>query len=84
MSRKSRYFVKGQPEKRADRPRKRKLSIQKQNIEKRQYEFTSAKKLKTTEVGNVSIDRDIGYRIINFVTVFSALSLYLKCKTCEI
>lgn len=31
----------------------------------------------------VSIDSSFGYRILNFVTVFSAISTVVKCKTCH-
>lgn len=43
---------------------------------------TSAKKLKTARDIPVPEDSSIGYRILNFVTVFSALSECVKCKTC--
>ena len=42
----------------------------------------SAKKLKTAEDSSVPEDPSIGYKILNFFTVFSALSERMKCKTC--
>jgi len=43
---------------------------------------TSAKKLKTAQDIPVPEESSIGYRILNFFTVFSALSECVKCKTC--
>lgn len=42
----------------------------------------SAKKLKRAEDISVPEEASIGYRILNFFTVFSALSELVKCKTC--
>jgi len=43
---------------------------------------TSTKKLKTAQDIPVPEESSIGYRILNFFTVFSALSECVKCKTC--
>lgn len=43
----------------------------------------SAKILKSREVTDVPITKSFGYRIINFVTVFSAISNVVKCKKCN-
>lgn len=42
----------------------------------------SAKKLRNAHNVEVPEESNIGYRILNFVTVFSALSECVKCKTC--
>lgn len=43
----------------------------------------SAKKLKPSEETDVPVSANFGYRIINFVTVFSAISNVVKCKKCN-
>lgn len=42
----------------------------------------SAKKLKV-DTDDIDIQSEFGYRIINFFAVFSAISEYVKCKTCN-
>ncbi|KYN06620.1 hypothetical protein ALC62_02423 [Cyphomyrmex costatus] len=45
---------------------------------------TSAKKLKLSEnVRDIEVDTSFGYRLINFVCVFSAISSVVKCKVCN-
>ncbi|KYQ49804.1 hypothetical protein ALC60_11123, partial [Trachymyrmex zeteki] len=44
---------------------------------------SSAKKLKTDRETSVPEDPNIGYRILNFLTVFSVLSECIKCKKCD-
>lgn len=43
---------------------------------------TSAKKLKRFDDILVPEEENIGYRILNFITVFTTISEYIKCKTC--
>lgn len=43
---------------------------------------TSAKKLKSNEDTDFEVNASFGYRLINFVSVFSAISEVVKCKTC--
>lgn len=41
---------------------------------------TSAKKLKLSEHEyHINVDATLGYRVINFVTVFAAISEFLQC-----
>lgn len=42
----------------------------------------SSKKLKSTDAADIEIDASFGYRIINFVSVFSIISEAVKCKKC--
>lgn len=44
---------------------------------------TSAKKLKSSEDAEIEVDVSFSYRIINFLSVFSAISEVVKCKTCD-
>lgn len=44
---------------------------------------SSAKKLKTNRETSVPENPNIGYRILNFLAVFSALSECVKCKKCD-
>lgn len=44
---------------------------------------SSAKKLKMDHQTSAPEDPNIGYRILNFLTVFSALSECVKCKKCD-
>ncbi|XP_067213906.1 uncharacterized protein [Linepithema humile] len=44
---------------------------------------TSAKKLKLQKDIIVPQDNNIEYRILNFITVFAAISNYIKCKVCN-
>jgi len=45
---------------------------------------TSAKKLKLSEHEyHINVDATFGYRVINFVTVFAAISEFLVCKECK-
>lgn len=43
----------------------------------------SVKKFKSTDNFDVEVNASFGYRIINFITVFSAISEVLKCKNCD-
>ncbi|XP_024878379.1 uncharacterized protein LOC112458805 isoform X2 [Temnothorax curvispinosus] len=64
------------------RPKKR---IRPLNVFEKEQETAStsksAKKLQNRMV-DVEIDAKFGYRIINFVAVFSAISNHVKCSTC--
>lgn len=44
---------------------------------------TSAKKLKGSETMDFDVNASFGYRLINFVAVFSAISEVVKCKKCD-
>lgn len=45
---------------------------------------TSAKKLRLSEdARQVEVDASFGYRLINFVAVFSAISQVVECKVCK-
>ena len=44
---------------------------------------TSAKKLKDDGLSEYSVNSMTGYRILNFLTVFTAISDYVKCKECN-
>lgn len=43
----------------------------------------SAKKLKMDEYQDVTVESSFGYRMLNFIPVFSAISDYVKCKHCD-
>ena len=43
----------------------------------------SAKKLKMDEYQDVTVDSSFGYRILNFISVFSAIGDYVMCKDCD-
>lgn len=43
----------------------------------------SAKKLRATRDADIEVNAKCGYRILNFLTVFSAISEVVKCKTCN-
>ena len=51
----------------------------------RETEFasTSAKKLRVSGDCEVTVDPTHGYRLLNFVAVFSAISALVKCKECD-
>ncbi|XP_018315739.1 uncharacterized protein [Mycetomoellerius zeteki] len=68
---------------RASRPKKRPKPLNRHMIEcETASTSASAKKLKTSSV-IVPIDASHGYRIINFLTLFSTLSDMIKCKSCD-
>ncbi|XP_071568778.1 uncharacterized protein [Temnothorax nylanderi] len=53
-----------------------------------EYVSTSAKKLKLSKDecncgDDVELDNAFGYRLLNFVAVFSAISELVQCKTCQ-
>lgn len=43
----------------------------------------SRKKIQSGDEFGVPVDHSVEYRIINFILVFTTLSRYVKCKTCE-
>jgi len=43
---------------------------------------TSAKKLKSGASFDFEVNASFGYRLINFISVFSAISEVVKCKKC--
>lgn len=43
----------------------------------------SAKKLKNNDIDEIRISAAHGYRIINFLSMFSTLSHFIKCKACK-
>ena len=45
--------------------------------------LVSAKILKMQEEIFVPRDSSVEYRILNFITVFAAISKYVKCKICN-
>lgn len=53
------------------------------NETERDHASTTAKKLRESGDCDVSVNLAHGYRIINFVEVFSAISLLVKCKNCD-
>lgn len=48
-----------------------------------EFASTSAKKLKDSEDTEITVDPTHGYRLINFVSVFAAISAIVKCKKCD-
>ncbi|KYM96705.1 hypothetical protein ALC62_00134 [Cyphomyrmex costatus] len=69
---------------RKSRPKKRKNVFNPKTAETSETSFsTSAKKLHLEEKIDVPRDTSIEYRILNFITVFAAISEYVKCKTCD-
>lgn len=64
--------------------KKRRFSGNRHTSEKEtSHASTSAQKLKNSRDTEITIDSMHGYRIINFISVFSTLSALLKCKECE-
>lgn len=43
----------------------------------------ATKKLKIFDVLDISVNPTIGYKIINFITVFLTISSFVKCKVCN-
>lgn len=69
---------------RKDRKRKRVIPANRYQAEKEQASTsTSAKKLKTANNIHVPKNTHIEYRIVNFITVFAAISQCVKCKHCN-
>lgn len=69
---------------RKSRTRKRKNVFNPNLAESSSESFSaSAKKLKNNNELIVSEDSSVEYRILNFITVFSAISNLVKCKTCN-
>jgi len=69
---------------RKSRTRKRKNVFNPQTVEHNEDSFSaSAKKLKRQKKIIVPQDNNIEYRIINFITVFSTISNFIKCKQCN-
>ena len=65
------------------RTKRRAAPVNRFDAEKAQLNISaSAKKLKSTKDSSVPEDPSIGYKILNFYTVFSSLSECVKCKTC--
>lgn len=68
---------------RASRPKKRPKPPNRHEMESETASTSaSAKKLKGSEK-EIPIKVEHGYRIINFMAIFSTLSEILKCKTCD-
>lgn len=66
------------------RPKKRKNVFNPKLAESNKASFsTSAKKLKDNDDLTVPQDSSVEYRILNFITMFSAISNLVKCKTCD-
>lgn len=78
------------------RETRKSLNIRKSRIKKRKNVFNpktaetdessfgaSAKKFKEQEEISVPRDPSVEYRILNFITVFAAISEYVKCKICD-
>jgi len=66
------------------RPKKRKQSFNPKLMECSEESFsTSAKKFENQEQCDVPKNASTGYRILEFVTVFSAISNAVKCKQCN-
>ncbi|XP_011859766.1 PREDICTED: uncharacterized protein LOC105557195 [Vollenhovia emeryi] len=71
--------------------RSRSTSIKRRNRPLNRFEMEqekastsqSAKKLKTGQDIDVTVCANFGYRILNFATVFSAISNVVKCKKCN-
>ncbi|KYN12070.1 hypothetical protein ALC57_15779 [Trachymyrmex cornetzi] len=64
-------------------PSKNRHTAEKVELSDENIIASSAKKLKTDRETSASEDPNIGYRILNFLTVFSALSECVKCKKCD-
>lgn len=68
---------------RLDRGKKRKNVFNPKTVEYDESSFSaSAKKFKAQEEICVTRDTSVEYRILNFITVFTAISEYVLCKTC--
>lgn len=67
---------------RENRTKKRSSSISKYEKEEMSTS-TSAKKFKRLDDISVPEEENIGYRILNFITVFTAISELIRCKTCS-
>lgn len=66
------------------RKRKRRQSFNPKTAETDESSFSaSAKKFKMQKDILVSRDPSIEYRILNFITVFAAISEFVKCKSCN-
>lgn len=66
------------------RPKKRKQYFNPKNAETSESSFSaSAKKLKGQDKIIVPQDSSVEYRILNFITVFAAISAIVKCKVCD-
>ncbi|KYM96908.1 hypothetical protein ALC62_12418 [Cyphomyrmex costatus] len=84
MDRKGKRHEVGKSTERADRKRKRFGPVNRYETEKPNLNIsTSSKKLSSFGETNVTVYPNISYRIINFITVFSTISEYIKCKTCK-
>ena len=69
---------------RKSRPKKRKQYFNPKNAEASESSFsTAAKKLKGQDKIIVPQDSSVEYRILNFITVFAAISAIVKCKVCD-
>ncbi|XP_025162547.1 uncharacterized protein LOC112588080 isoform X1 [Harpegnathos saltator] len=71
---------------RASKPRNSKKKPQNRYVLEGESESvsTSAKKLKQSEDEyHINVDATTGYRFIDFVTVFAAMSEFLVCKVCK-
>jgi hypothetical protein len=69
---------------RKDKKRKRTRPLNKYEAEKETASISaSSKKLKTANEVHVLEERSIGYYILNFITVLSAISEHVKCKVCD-
>ncbi|XP_025158390.1 uncharacterized protein LOC105190689 [Harpegnathos saltator] len=71
---------------RASKPRNSKKKPQNRYVLEGESESVSisAKKLKQSEEEyHINVDATIGYRFIDFVTVFAAMSEFLVCKVCK-
>lgn len=64
---------------------KRKRPLNRHEIEKPEdlNVSASARKLKQKDINNVEVDPTFGYHLVNFVTVFTAISNVVVCKVCH-
>lgn len=68
---------------RKDRPKRRKQSFNPKNVEIDQRSFSASRQKISVDKVTVPEANGIEYRILNFIQVFTILSDFVKCKSCN-
>lgn len=83
MDKKSKRHVVGEPTRRSDRKQSKSGPPSKYKIKTEEPRASSsARKLSSGQLDSVTVNPSVGYRLINFIDVFTAISAHVKCKVC--
>lgn len=83
MDKKLKRHVAGEPTRRSDRKRSKSGPPNRYEVEREEPRASSsARKLSSGQLDSITVNPSVGYRLINFIAVFTAISAHVKCKVC--